>query len=1088
MISKQILLILCSFIFLNTNAQRITEYISAREAIDSGISLHDADKFLDAIKMYKRVNENDPKYALALYEMALSFNGNKDYDSALFYIDQCIALKDEDIQEDAYIIKGAALDDKKDFEGALAHYDKVLLEFPKSARLQHHKGITYHLMEDHQKAIDKFKEVVILYPGYIKNQYMIGEVAAKEGKLTQSFLAYTTAALHAIGKDNALSILSDMDKLASKKQEENNNNTSYSPSGDKFDEINELLRSQVSLQPKYKINTDIDYPIIRQLHLMMSQLDKYEPTDGFFDKNYVPFYKEVMKQKKFDLLCYILFLQVNDKNVQSAIKKRENELIEFITWFKAEMARTNDLREVEINGEKKMYPTLYSNGEKRAGEIKDNKGEGQWYYFSMDGNLSRTGMLKDGNAEGTWQYYFADGKSSGEYNFTNDNKNGSYKILYKNGNLKEAGTYKDDSLEGLMTYYYDNGMKASEGEMSDNKYTGEWKIYSRNGKLKGVYTYSRDNLNGSYLVYMPDGSSILRKLNYVDNELDGQQETFYLNGNPYQTTTYRKGKREGEYKEYFKDKTLAESGNYKKDNTDSYIENYVNGNISDKYLYDGDELSEVESYDYDGKLFSKFSYSSGVLKKAVYFDANGKEINKAKIGKNDGYSSIWFYTGNKSIEGQFKKGQKTGNWTSYYINGSKNSEGNYEEGKRTGLHKFYDKQGKIKSEEEYKDGENNGYYRGYYTSGILKLEGWYVDGKKAGMWYRYYPDGTLEEEYYCVNDDYEGKNKEYDADGKLSSIYYFEEDELLKIENYDTEGALLNTIDYSLPNITLTPRSKSEYFSFKKTIINSNAEGEFEEIPLEGMPNYRGNFVSSKLHGPYTIYYSNGIKKRSLNYSFGELNGPDTTFFMSGIPFSIGSINLGDDYGPFTRFYYNGNKYIERNYINDQKDGFENYYGIGGELVLQKFYKLGFLSFIVQNNASGEFTDTVRVKNETIDIEAKFKNGKLAVKEKIVLDHIIDWHTYSEDGTELIKYDHDEKGLLTSKELYTTAGILIVKESYKDDEYDGEFIYNKEDGTKILTQEYKNDELHGNVKIYDESGVLKNHLKYRENSMYERIQ
>lgn len=1072
---------------IDINAQRITEYVDPDSLIQRGVRLHDKEEYKNAIAQYSKVSPSDPKYALALFETALSFSELKEYDSVIAYTTACIDINNIGYLEDAYVVRGAAYDNKKEFKKAQENYREALKLFPNNVRIHHHIGISHYLEEDYQKAIDVFKDVNIEYAGYIKNQLAIGEVAAKEGLLTQSYLAYTHAALYAMGTDRGLNILADMDKLASKKYEDNPKGITISASGDNFSEINELLKNQVALQDKYKINTEIDFPIIRQLHLLLSQLENYEPTDGYFDKYYVPYYKAVMKEGYFPRLVELLCLNFNNSKVQSIIKKNDAKISKFIEWTQDNFPKLINVRDLNVNGKKVTLPCIFSKGEKKCGEFVDDKLSGFWYYYHANGNLEYYGEYKEDKSIGLWNFYYESGKKSAEINF-DELKHGPYKKYFESGKLKETGTYNKDSLDGELTYYYEMGKVHTQGNTINNKLEGKWKEFYANGNLKGIYNYKNDLFEGEYTTYAVDGKTILKKLNYKEGLYDGLQKTFYSNGQVEVESNFINGDKVGEFKEYFKDGTLNESGKYEGKYIVDHKVFFVNGKLQTEYEYDKDELVGLKSYTYDGVLYSKMIFNNEILKQVIYYDESGKEISKESVSKNDNYSSKWFLSGNKNSSGNYKKGKKDGTWEYFNINGSHNSIENYKKGELDGIQKNYDEHGRLVNEYEMKNGVKHGYWRKYHDAGNLSQEGWYQNGDKVGPWYDYYIDGKMSEEYYFREDNLEGKNTEYDPDGIIDEVYNYKQDNLESIDYHDHTGKFISSTDIKKEKVSLTQIAKFEYAGYKRDRFFGKTEGAVYSEPIAGIYDYKGNYVANEYDGNFLRNNKNGSKLQSTDYKLGETNGGDTFFYMNGNIYSTETNTLGSNYGVYNRYYYNGNKYFNRTYINDNRDGLEIYYGINGEEILHRYYKLGYLDYIVKNNDAGELTDTIRVKNETIEFEAKYKNGIVAMKEKVVLDNIVFYQINDDKGTNLYTLESDENGNMNKKEFYYLNGKLMSRELYNKGENEGEAVYLREDGSKILTQEFKNGRYHGNVKIYDEAGQLKHHLIYRNGAAYEKIQ
>lgn len=1083
-------LIFCSVLFFNSpvSSQQVFEFVSPDSALARGLRLHDQEKYKEAITEYKKISESDPRCAMALYEIALSFSKLEEHDSSLFYATKSIEKKEIGVLEDAFIVRGAAYDNKKEYKLALQNYEEALKIFPENVRIRHHIGISYYLQEDLQKAVDVFKEVNIQYAGYIKNQLTIAQIAAKEGQLTQSFLAYSNALLYSIGTSRSISILAEMDKLASKKYEENSKGIIFSDKGDNFGEIETLLRSQVALQAKYKISTEIDFPVIRQLHLLFSQLESYNPEDGYFDKYYVPFYKALMKEGYFPRFVELIVSSLDDSKIKMLLRKNESKIDEFIRWSQSNLPKTINTRELNINNTKVTLPCVFSKGEKRCGEVKNDKAHGKWYYFFSNGNLSHFGDFNEDILEGSWIYFFESGKKSAEFNFVNNRKDGAYQKFYESGKLKEKGIYKNDSLDGEQSNYYESGKIHTIGSLVNNKYDGEWREYYTNGSLKNIYHFKEDELEGENISYAIDGKTILKKFNYHKGLFEGNQKSYYDNGRIYKDYNYKKGKKFGEYKEYFLNGVISEDGIYEDDNLNQRSEYYINGNLRAKYDYENGELIAINIKDFDGFPFSKLIYKNDIVRQVIYYNKNGEELSKESISKNSDYTSKWFYSNNDFSMGNYKRGKKEGLWRYYNINGSVDLEENYKNGVLNGVQKTFNEQGKIVLEYEMRDDKKHGYWRKYNESGDIIQEGFFQNDKREGVWYKYYVKGVIKEKFYYSDDELEGQDIEYDPSGNIDEIYYFKAGDLVSIDYYDKNQKVIQSFNVNQELVNLSPNSNFEYAGFKRDKKLGKTEGLAFSEPINGIYDYKCNYLANEYDGQFEYFYKNGVKSHSSTYCLGSKNGPDTFFYINGSVYSIDSFILDNSNGNYHRYYYNGNKFCTRSYALDNRNSDESYYGINGELILKKHYNLGYLNYIVKNNNSGEFVDTILVQNETIKIEAKFKNGLPAFQESIELDNLVKSQIFDDKGTLLYSLECDNNGEILKKEYFYTNGNLLSQEHYYKGLLNGESIYKREDGTLILSEEYKFGVVDGNVKVYDDLGQLKHHLLYKNGGAYEKVQ
>ncbi len=78
---------------------------------------------------------------------------------------------------------------------------------------------------------------------------------------------------------------------------------------------------------------------------------------------------------------------------------------------------------------------------------------------------------------------------------------------------------------------------------------------------------------------------------------------------------------------------------------------------------------------------------------------------KGLLPEGDGLETLWYASGHKKAEVNFKNGQKDGLRTEWHKNGQKKSEGTYKNGKEDGRVTSWDENGQKETEGTYKDGE-----------------------------------------------------------------------------------------------------------------------------------------------------------------------------------------------------------------------------------------------------------------------------------------------------------------------------------------------------------------------------------------------
>ena len=130
-----------------------------------------------------------------------------------------------------------------------------------------------------------------------------------------------------------------------------------------------------------------------------------------------------------------------------------------------------------------------------------------------------------------------------------------------------------------------------------------------------------------------------------------------------------------------------------KDGQVKSIENFKNGKLN----------GEFKEFFENGSLFQTGTFKNGDMKNIKVFYENGKlkfEQNlKDRKGKYRGY----YPNGQLEVEGEVFQGDEIGLWKYYNENGNLSSEGMYKEGKKVGEWKFYKTDGSLLKTINYKN-------------------------------------------------------------------------------------------------------------------------------------------------------------------------------------------------------------------------------------------------------------------------------------------------------------------------------------------------------------------------------------------------
>ena len=488
--------------------------------------------------------------------------------------------------------------------------------------------------------------------------------------------------------------------------------------------------------------------------------------------------------------------------------------------------------------------------------------------------------------------------------------------LYFSGTLNGSDLLQSPIVEDFV-YYHENGQMMTKGHSN----------------REGQY-------HGEYFNYWPDGA-VRNQYRYVEGERDGEQLTFYENGNPESRAQYKNGKPFGMTERYYSDGTLSSRSHFNEYGQNGLYESFhkngqpeqramiKNGEREGERLYwseDGSPVyqqhylagklhGEERSYRYGGVLYSVKQYQHGIqVGKQLTYDEAGKVVTEQHFDdKGREVQSVSFNSaGNKTRQTDIRYGEKGNisteqhyneqgqliykneidngrNWrllqrfddNAELIGREERLNGNY-----TGLYLGSDWQGN-QTRANYRDGEFHGDYLEQTQDGSEFNRGKYKNGKKVGKWVQQTEFSTLTEQYNDRGEP-DGEQTEVDPQGVVLLQAFY--------RNGKLEG------DY-------IKRDASGQLQAKGRYINGEKHGNWQERDLYsyGTPLlWQGNYRQGKMIGLWQALSDAGHLLASTHYDDNGLKqGKSYRFNEDGSLISVEEFK--DDIAPdLPRYYYNG--------------------------------------------------------------------------------------------------------------------------------------------------------------------------------------
>lgn len=1074
--------------FQYASSQENNPLINSSEVINEGIKLHDDGKYKQAIEKYQKVSPSDTNYVWALYEMSYSFYADSQFTKAKQTCELALGLKTEREREpELYTTYGNILDDLGEKERAIKVFDSGLQKYPAYSQLYLNKAVLLMSQQKYKEAEEILKTGLLIDPYNYSMHFRLGQTAINQGKVVQSYLSFIAYLMMTPGgryKTSCIQLLksishaeNDILEFAGKRTEEQSEN---------MQTLEQILFSKIALDKNYKNIIKLDDPISRQIQALFEKMEYEADNNDFWVQYYVPLFKQVFTNNKFEIFINHIFGQVgvdmiNDYNKKH--KKDEDALINDIVDYLIPI-RTTRIANYEQRIKSNPIYTFSDGRLEGKGKYKADgeTPEGNWEFYYAAGNIKTKGSFdENGKRTGNWSFYNFDGSLDAVENYKAGELEGRGINYFSNGNINNTGVYKNGNATGEFNYYTYAGRKRINLNFVDGKIDGIRKEYFANEAVHYAESYKADSLDGAYKSYYENGQ-LETELTYVNGQAEGKTKAYYETGELSLEGQYEHNQRSGIWKRYHKNGKLKTVEPYVNGLLEGlYEEYYPNGKLFTKYQNKkGKTVGTIEYNDDDGKLFSVLTYENDILKSAKYYDKSGKEIGSSDT-KNKRLELVTYRPdGSKRVQSVYNsKGVQIEDEIFYFNNGSVNEKNTYTDGQLNGYSINYYINGSKNVEINYTNGQKDGYYKSYFQHGQLKSEGWYVEGQAQGKWIYYDELGNITSELNYLNDELNGYRYDYTPGYKLDIAQRVYKSTLEELTQYDTTGKIINHLSFPKGSgnyILLYPDGK-KYAESK--IINDNFDGAFTYFYPDGSVksvqyykkgvedsiyrsfNYggklsaEGQFKAGKKTGTWKYYNTRGILVLSEQYINGELNGEKISYA------------------------YDEKKYRVSIYKDDEREGASTTYDENGKPSYSITYKENLPVSYAYYDKSNKLVPEILLPGGSGKVKAYHSNGNIAADFEF-----IEGKTNGKDKKYYSNGKADSEGNydygLTEgiyREYYPD-GKLKEEYNYLHDNVNGPYKEYNDKGKLIEEGNYYNGMLHGSQKLYDDNGVLKLTLNY----------
>lgn len=1087
---KYLIFLFLSISFTSTQAQKEIELINSIEIIREGVALYDNENYEKAIAQFERIEKNDTNFLLARYETALSYNALENYEKCVTICQEFLANKHNVGNENesyVYNLLGSALDQLGKTEQSLAAYDMGIEKYPYYTSYYINKAVTYKTAKLYDKAVAQYYKTLQSNPYYANAHYHLGLLAYNEDHNAEALMSFALSTIIS-GNSNTLYYFDNFaagnveaDPVGVKFNETENQ--------DDFEDINLIIRNKIALNNKYKTPSSFTYPFVKQLYVLLENLEYDKNDKGYWMQNYVPYFLALKKDKQFENMVYYLVGISNAEEMQKKVKNKLPEMKAFYAWHTKKWNEMHCNTKMTVNGVEDTYKRWFhkQKAQGAGNQNSDGKNIGPWEFYGNNGKFLSFGSYTDHNERtGYWKFYNENGTPDAEYNYKDGKFHGDFKEYDQYGFLKESGTYKDRKKDGKIYSYYKDGMVKGEWIYKDGVITEASKEYYPDGTLQYEIRYNENNkIDGLVNTYFPDGTK-KSEMNWKADQRHGENKYYYINKQLASKYNYKAGKYDGDFESYYITGQLKDKGTYldgKK--IGEYVSYYLNGKRKDQYTFDesGKKNGITTQFSPNGHKFVEVEFVKGIEKSLKHYDKNGNIIKETTTKKGQLEYEYPFDNGAIQSKGVLKNGEKEGEWSFYEKNGALVSKEVYTAGKLNGKDKNYYFTGDLKNTLTYVNGKAAGYYTSFYPNGTLKSEGNYLDNQLEGKWKYYYQDGSIKSINNYLNDDYDGYQEDYDLNGYLSDVYYYEKGLFIETYQFDTLENVIDTIffNYGTADISyLTPFGESTRVgSFK----NGEATGIHKYYEGKNSLRSEGKYINGQKFDEWK-WYEFGQLESKVNYQNDEKDGEEIAYHPNGEVKHLFYYNNGVDTGTWKYFYDNGKLKRDYPHQNDIRHGKSHYYSPDGDLQYVKYHDNGYMLGYSYPNENGKLKEMIPFEKETGKIIAYFANGTKSAEIGILKD----WHDgnckrYYQNGQLESEAMHEKGRSHGVYKKYYADGKLKEEGNYHYSDLNGKRTLYYANGNKKQEMSYRFGLLFGPVTFYNESGKKTKILNYYQDNI-----
>ena len=308
--------------------------------VAKGVELHDKGDYKGAIDQYEKALKIDKQSPLANYEISSTYFALNNYKKAIDYSEVVISQNTKFVDQ-AYIMKGSALDLLGKPKEAVNTYKKGIKDYPQSHLLYYNLALTSYNLKDYKGAEVALQQALTVNPSHASSHLLLGYLMSEQNNRVKSLLAlYNFLLLEPQSKRSkpVLELVNGQLSKGVKKENEKSIsiNLAANKESDEFQAAElmlSLLEASKTVEKKEgKTEQELFTENTNSFFSVLGELKK--ENKSFWWNYYVDFYYAMKNSNQVETFSYYISQSANEVKVNEWLNTNKEKIDSFSKWYK----------------------------------------------------------------------------------------------------------------------------------------------------------------------------------------------------------------------------------------------------------------------------------------------------------------------------------------------------------------------------------------------------------------------------------------------------------------------------------------------------------------------------------------------------------------------------------------------------------------------------------------------------------------------------------------------------------------------------------------------------------------------------------